>query len=87
MLMLPMLSIGTNSFRKQFHNATTQFIMPKNDDHGICLGNMEELLAQRWHPVASMVALDLPCWNMRSESHRHIAMAIKMAPNGGTLVR
>ncbi len=47
---------------------------------------MGQIPAQWRRPVASRVALDLPNWAMRSESHRHIVMAIEMARDGGTFI-
>ncbi len=56
-----------------------------------CLtGQYRGILVQWWHPVASSVALDLdldlPYRVMCSESHQHIATAIKIACNRGTFV-
>jgi len=42
------------SFKKRFHNATTRFFTL--NDHGICWGNTEQILARLWRPVASRVA-------------------------------
>ena len=51
----------------------------KINDHGICQGNMGQILARRRRPVASRVALDLPYWVMRSAPYLLILMAIEIA--------
>jgi hypothetical protein len=51
---------------------------------GGCWGDMEQVIAQWQHPVASQVVLDMPHWAMLSVLLRCPAMAIKMADNGGT---
>jgi hypothetical protein len=42
-------------------------------------GNMEQVVSQWWHPVASGVALDMPHWEMPSVLLRRTAVAIEMA--------
>jgi hypothetical protein len=59
----------------------------KINDHGIRWGNTGQILAKLWRPVASKVAPDMLHWEMHPDLHRRIIMAIKMAHNGGTLVR
>ncbi len=54
---------------------------------GSRLGNMEQVVAQWRHPVASGEAPVMLHWAMRSVSHRCTAMAIEMARNGGAFVR
>jgi hypothetical protein len=46
-------------------------------------GNMEQVVAQWQHPVASGVALDMPHWAMPSVLLRCTTVTIKMANNGG----
>jgi hypothetical protein len=53
---------------------------------GSCRGNTESAVARWRRPVASKVALDMPHWAMPSVLPRRIAMAIKMANNGGAFV-
>jgi hypothetical protein len=67
----------------QCHNL---IFFAKIDDHGACRGDMGQILAQWWYPVASKVALDMLQWAMRPELHRHIVMAIKMAHDRDTFV-
>jgi len=50
-------------------------------------GNTERVVNQWRCPVASGKALVMLHWAMRSVPHRHTAMAIKMACNGGAFVR
>jgi len=50
-------------------------------------GDTEQVVAQWRHLVTSMTALDFIHWSMRAVLHSRIAMAIKMASNGGTFVR
>jgi hypothetical protein len=45
---------------------------------GGCWGNMEQVVAQCWRPVASRVALDMPHRAMPSVLLRRTAVAIKM---------
>jgi hypothetical protein len=42
-------------------------------------GNMDQVVAQWWRPVASGVALDMPHWAMPSVLLRRTAVAIKPA--------
>ncbi len=49
-------------------------------------GNMEQVVAWWWHPVASGVALDMLYWAMLSVLLQHAFLAIKMAHNGGAFV-
>jgi hypothetical protein len=49
-------------------------------------GNMEGVVAQWQHPVASGVALDMLHWAMQAALHPRIRMAIKMVYNGGVFV-
>ncbi len=83
------LSIGSvsclliNSFKKQFHNATTGFVYTEIDDHGIRWGDMVRILARSRRSVASRVALDLPYWVMRSALYCLTRMAFKMARKAG----
>jgi hypothetical protein len=42
-------------------------------------GNMEQVVAQWWHPVAFQVALDMLHWAIQAALHPCIHMAIKMA--------
>ncbi len=51
--------------------------------HGGRWGNMEQIVAQCRRPVASGVALDMLHWVMYFVLHRHTAMDIKTANNGG----
>jgi hypothetical protein len=46
-------------------------------------GNMEQVVAQWWRPVASGVALDMPHWAMLSVLLRRICKAFKTGRNGG----
>jgi hypothetical protein len=46
-------------------------------------GNMEQVVAQCRHPVASLVALDMPHWAMPSVLLRRIRKAFKMGRDGG----
>jgi hypothetical protein len=46
-------------------------------------GNTEQIVAQRWHPVASGVALNIPHWAMPSV---RTAVAIKTAGGRDTFV-
>jgi hypothetical protein len=55
----------------------------KINDHGICRGNMGQILARWRRPVASRVALDLPYWAMRSAPYHLILMAIEIASKVG----
>ena len=55
----------------------------KIDDHGVRRGDTGQIIAQWRHPVASMVALDLPYWAMRSAPYHLICMAIEMAHKAG----
>jgi hypothetical protein len=48
--------------------------------------NIEQVVAQWQHPVASEVALDMPHWGMPSVLLPRTAMAIKMANGGGAFV-
>jgi hypothetical protein len=51
-------------------------------------GDMEQVVAQCWHSVASRVALDIPHWAMPpSVSLRCTAVAVKTAGRGGAFVR
>jgi hypothetical protein len=51
------------SFETAISQRNNSFFYAKIDDHGIRRGNTGQiLLAQCWHPAASRVALDLPCW-------------------------
>ena len=47
---------------------------------------LEQLLAWRWHPVASSEALDLLHWAMGVLLHRRIGMAIKTARKVGIFI-
>ncbi len=47
-------------------------------------GNMEQVVAQWRHPVASRVALDMLHWAMRFVLHWRTAKPIEMANVGGT---
>ncbi len=47
-------------------------------------GNMEQVVAQCRHPVASGVALDMLHWAMHFVSHQRTAIAIEMADGSGT---
>jgi hypothetical protein len=47
--------------------------------HGGRWGNMEQVVSQCWHPVASGVALDMPHHAMPSVLLWRTAVAIKMA--------
>jgi hypothetical protein len=49
-------------------------------------GNMEQVVAQCRHPVASGVALDMPPWAMPSVLLRRTAVAIEMASGQGAFV-
>jgi hypothetical protein len=49
-------------------------------------GNMERVVAQCQHPVASGVALDMPHWAMPSVLLRHTTMAIETTGKQGALV-
>ena len=42
-------------------------------------GNMEQVVARCWHPMASGVAVDMPHWVMPFVLLRRTAVAIKMA--------
>ena len=53
------------------------------DYHGVRWGDMGQILARWWCPVAPRVALDLPYWVMRSALYRLICMAIEMAREAG----
>ncbi len=68
----------------RFHIATTQLFYAEIDNHGVHRGNTGRIIAQWRRPVASRVALDLPCWVMRSAPYHMIRMAIKMAREAGT---
>jgi hypothetical protein len=46
-------------------------------------GGTEQVVAQCRHPVASVVALDMPHWAMPSVSLRHICKAFKIGRDGG----
>ncbi len=46
-------------------------------------GNMEQVVARCWHPVASIVALDTLHWAMPSVLLRRIRKAFKIGRNGG----
>jgi hypothetical protein len=50
-------------------------------------GNMEQVVAQCQHPVASGVALDMPHQAMPSVSLRRIRKAFKTGRNGGAIFR
>jgi hypothetical protein len=50
---------------------------------GNCWGNMEQVVAQWQHPVASKAALDMPHWVMPSVLLRRIHKAFKMGREGG----
>jgi hypothetical protein len=50
-------------------------------------GNMEQVVAQCRHPVASGLALDMPHWAMPSVLLRRTTMAIKTAGGQGAFVR
>jgi hypothetical protein len=50
------------------------------------MGDMGQILAQWWHLVVSMVALDLLYWLMSLALHRRNVVAIKMARKGGAFV-
>jgi hypothetical protein len=54
---------------------------------GGCWGNMEQVVTQCQHPVASGVALDMPHWAIKSVLLQRTAMAIKMAGGQGAFVR
>jgi len=54
---------------------------------GGCRGNTERVVDQWQRPVASGKALVMLHRAMRSVPHRHTAMAIKMARDGGAFVR
>ena len=72
------------TFKKRFHNATTQSFTPKIDDHGVRRGDTGWILTQWRRPVASRVALDLTYWAItRSASYHLIPMAIEMAREVG----
>jgi hypothetical protein len=49
-------------------------------------GDMEQVVAQWRHSVASEVALDMPHWLTLSVLPRHTAMAIKTTNKGGAFV-
>ncbi len=49
-------------------------------------GNMEQVVAQCWHPVASGVALDMLHWAMLSVLLRRTTVAIKTAGGQGAFV-
>ena len=49
-------------------------------------GNLEQVVAQWQCPVASKVALDMPHWVTPSVLPGRIAVAIKMANDGGAFV-
>jgi hypothetical protein len=49
-------------------------------------GNTEKVVAQWQHPVASMVALDMPHWAMPSVLPQRTAVAIEMAKDRGAFV-
>ena len=72
-------------------SSKSNFTMPhlifyaKINDHGICRGNMGQILARWRRPVASRVVLDLPHWAMCSAPQYLIRMAIKMARKAGTI--
>jgi hypothetical protein len=75
-------------FKKQFHNATTQFFMPKSmtmASAGV-IGDTGRILTRWRHPVASRVALDLPYWEMRSALYLLIRMAIEMASKSAAFI-
>jgi hypothetical protein len=49
-------------------------------------GNMEQVVARWWRPVASGEAPVMLHWAMPSVLHRHTAMAIEIACNEGAFV-
>ena len=49
-------------------------------------GHTERVVTRWWRLVAFMKALDLLHWEMLTALHRHTAMAIKKACNGGAFV-
>ena len=71
------------SFNPSFGKHHNSIFYAKINDHGIRRGNMGQILARLWRPVASRVALDLPYWAMHSASYRLIRMAIEMASKVG----
>ena len=71
------------SVGKRFHNATTQIVYAKIDDHCVRRGDTGQILARWWRTVASSVDLDMPYWVMRSAPYRLIRMVIEMAHKAG----
>jgi hypothetical protein len=65
--------LSNASFKKRFHNATTQFFTPES----MAMASAEAI------QVASRVALDLLYWAMRSAPYHLIRMAIEMARKAG----
>ncbi len=51
---------------------------------GGCWGDMEQVVTQWCHPVASGVALDMLHWAMCFVLHQRAAMTIEMTNGGGT---
>jgi hypothetical protein len=49
-------------------------------------GDMEQVVPRWWHPVASLVALDMPHQAIPSVLPHHTIVAIKMANNRGAFV-
>jgi hypothetical protein len=74
------------SFKTAVSQRHNSIFYAEIDDHGVRRGNTGQIIAQWRHMVASMVALDLPYWAMRSTSYRLIRMAIEMTSKGGAFV-
>jgi hypothetical protein len=49
-------------------------------------GNMEQVVAQWWHPEASCVAPDMLHWALQAALQPRICMAIRTARDGGAFV-
>jgi hypothetical protein len=74
-------AINTASFLGQFVDCCLFACCP-----GGRWGNMEQLVAQCWCPVASRVALDMPHWAMPSVLLRRTAVVIETAGGRGAFV-
>ena len=75
---LCLLIASFGNWVSQCHNSIV-----KTDNHSIHRGKTRQILALWRRPVASRVALDLPCWAMHTVSHQHIAMVTEMTSEGG----
>ncbi len=75
------MAIKTASFAGVFVNCCLYACCP-----GGCWGNTEQVVARRWRPVASRVALDMPHWAMLSVLLRHTAVVIETAGGWGAYV-